>query len=338
MDVLTAVQNFEQLTGKPVAVLDDEICEYGVTASEIADGRIQPSQFLLVDLADILSKDFKLAIDPLDEAPEWDFLYRMMEESLAFRRYCQEAHESPLIQINELDHDTLERMLSLLQLGQTNTVIDIGCGNGYLTEFISDKTQARIMGIDVSPYAIQLAAERTKNKRDRLVFRVGNINSIRNVLAGYPNVDTIIALEVLYASSYLQRTIRELAASLPEKGQMLFIANQHIEQRDIQAHRLLPDKTDIALAIKGLGLPLKVYDLTQNKLRFLERSISLLQQYRVVFEQEDSRDFWASRIIYDRKMLRRVQEGLTRRFLYYVSKGGCAHQVTGADQTIESPL
>jgi SAM-dependent methyltransferase len=321
MDVLTAVKNFERLTGIPVAILDDEIREYGVTAKDIAEGRIQPGRFLLVDLADILSKDFKLAIDPLDEASEWGYLYRMMEESPAFRRYCQEAHESTLIQINELDNDTVERMLSLLKLSQTNTAMDIGCGNGYLTEFISDRTQAHILGIDVSPYAIQLASERTKNKRDRLVFRVGDINRFRSAYSDYPNMDTIIALEVLYASSNLQRTIQELAASLPEKGQMLFIANQHIEQGDAQAHRLSPDMTDIALAIQGLGLPLKVYDLTQNKLRFLERSISLLEQYRATFEQEGSRDFWAGRIIYDRKMLRRVQEGLTRRFLYYVSKG-----------------
>jgi len=158
-------------------------------------------------------------------------------------------------------------MVSILALGKGS-----GKGkhifNGYLTEFISDRTQACIVGVDVSPYAIQLATARTRNKRDRLVFRVGNINCIRNALSGTPNVDTIIALEVLYASNNLQRTIRELAALLPEKGQMLFIANQHIDQRDTQGHRLLPNQTDITLAITGLDLPLKVYDLTQNELPF----------------------------------------------------------------------
>jgi 2-polyprenyl-3-methyl-5-hydroxy-6-metoxy-1,4-benzoquinol methylase len=325
MDVLTALKNFERHTGKPVAVLDDEIHEYGTTAQEIIDGRVETSRFLIADLADILSKQFKIEIAPFDEEAEWDFLYRMMEESPAFRQYCQQAHASPLIQINELDNETLEQMLALLQLKQTNRVIDIGCGNGYLTEFISDRTQAHIVGIDLSPYAIRLATERTKHKRDRLAFLVGNINEgIRHVFSGYPGVDTIIALEVLYAANNLQTTIGELATLLPPKGQMLFIANQHIEQHGTQGHRLSPDKTDIAPAIKGQNLPLKVYDLTQNKLRFLERSISLLEQYKAVFEQEGNRDFWAGRMIYDRKMLKRVQDGLTRRFLYYVPKEECA--------------
>lgn len=108
---------------------------------------------------------------------------------------------------------------------------------------------------------------------------------------------------------------------MPGQGQMLIIANQHIEQPDTQGHRLLPDQTDIALAIREQGLRMTVYDLTRNKVRYLERSLAVLEQYRAAFEKEGNRDFWAGRIIYDRKMLRRVQDGLTRRFLYYVSKG-----------------
>ena len=96
MDVLTALKNFERLTGKPVAILDDQVHEYNVTAQEITDGKVQPSRFLIADLADILSKQFKIEITPFDEESEWDFLYRMMEESQAFRVYCQEAHENPL--------------------------------------------------------------------------------------------------------------------------------------------------------------------------------------------------------------------------------------------------
>jgi cyclopropane fatty-acyl-phospholipid synthase-like methyltransferase len=319
MDILTAVKNFEQLTGMPDAALDEEIREYGVTAREIREGKVQPSRFLTGGLVDVLSGQFKIEIDPLDEEAGWDFLYRMMEESQAFRSYCQAAHENLLIQINELDNETLELMLSLMQLKPSSMAIDIGCGNGYLTEFISDRTQAHILGVDLSPYAIQLATERTKDKRGRLTFRVGDINGdLHQVFTDHPGVDTIIAMEVLYAANDLHKTIGEMKAALPPQGQMLFIANQHIEQPSIEARRLLPDQTDIALAIQGQGLLPRVYDITPNKRRFLERSISLLEQCKATFEKEGNRDFWAGRIIYDRKMLKRVQDGLTRRFLYHV--------------------
>jgi hypothetical protein len=111
-----------------------------------------------------------------------------------------------------------------------------------------------------------------------------------------------------------------LNAFLPADGQMLFIANQHIEQPETQSYRLQPEETDVALAVKNVGLPLQAFDITSNKVRFLEGSIALLEQYKAAFIEEGQRDFWAGRIIYDRKMLKRVQGGLTRRFLYHVKK------------------
>jgi hypothetical protein len=178
-----------------------------------------------------------------------------------------------------------------------------------------------MVGIDISPYAIGLALDRTGHKRERLAFRVGDINHVHQVLPDYPDIDTVIAMEVLYAAHMLAETIMQFAGFLPEHGQMLFIANQHIHSRETEAHKLLPDQTDLSAAIKKHCFALKVFDITQNKVSYLERSIALLEQYKTAFEQEGNRDFWAARILYDRNMLKRVQEGLTKRFLYYVSKG-----------------
>ena len=320
MDIMAALRDFEQLTGFPVTVMDGEIQDYSVTVEELLSGRVKASQFLLSELADILSREFGLAIDPLEAAPEWDFLYRMMEESPIFRQYCQAAHENPMVQMNELDNETLERIFDFLQLDKSIQVIVVGCGNGSLAEWISDRSGAHVTGIDISPYAIRSAIARTQAKRDYLAFQVGDINQLQAALNGISGIDTILALETLYASDNLHRTIGELKTLLPAEGQMLFIANQHIEQPETQSYRLHPEQTDIALAIKSLGLALKVIDLTQNKLRYLEGSIALLEQYKAAFIEEGQRDFWAGRIIYDRKMLKRVQGGLTRRFLYHVKK------------------
>jgi SAM-dependent methyltransferase len=322
MDVLSALRDFEQLTGKPVTVLDGEIQDYAVTIQDLLSGKVQASQFLTGELADILTRDFGLKIDPPEAASEWDFLYRMMETSPAFRQYCQAAHANPMIQINEMDNETLELMFDLLGLSRSNRVLDIGCGNGYIAECISDRSRAQVTGIDISPYAIQSASERTKAKRERLAFRVGDINRLQAALSGMAGIDTILVLETLFASTDLHRTIAEFCAFLPADGQMLFIANQHIEQPETQGYRLLPEHTNIAEAIKKSGLSLKVFNITANKVRYLESSITLLEQAKAAFIAEGQRDFWAARILYDRKMLKRVQNGLTRRFLYHVKKAG----------------
>jgi len=322
MDVLSALRDFERLTGKPATVLDDGIQDYAVTVQDLLSGKVQASQFLTGELADILTREYGLKIDPPEAEPEWDFLYRMMETSPAFRQYCQAAHANPMIQINEMDNETLELIFELLRLDSSSQVIDVGCGNGYIAECISDRSGAHVSGIDISPYAIQSANERTKAKRERLDFHVGNINQLPAALSGISGIDTILVLETLFASDNLQRTIGELGAILPAGGQMLFIANQHIEQPETQSYRLQPEQTDIAEAVKKSGLPLKVFDITANKVRYLESSIALLEQAKTAFIAEGQRDFWAARILYDRKMLKRVRGGLTRRFLYHVKKVG----------------
>jgi cyclopropane fatty-acyl-phospholipid synthase-like methyltransferase len=320
MDAMTALRNFERLTGKPATVLDSEIQDYGVSVHELLSGKVQANQFLLGELSDIFTREFGLAIDPPEAGPEWDFLYRMMDESPAFRQYCWAAHENPMVQMNELDKETLERMFELLRLNKTSRVVDIGCGNGCLAEWISDRSGAQVTGIDISPYAIGSALTRTKIKRERLDFRVGDINRLQAALDGISVIDTFLALETLYASDDLDRTIGELKRQLSSDGQMLFIANQHIEQPETQSYRLQSEQTDIAVAIKSLDFSLRVFDLTLNKTRYLENSLHLLEQYKPAFEREGRRDFWAARIIYDRKMLKRVQGGLTRRFLYHAKK------------------
>ncbi len=319
MDLITALREFDSLTGKPLAALDAAIADYGVEARDIAEGKVQPSYFLISELADVL-QGYGIAVETFDDEARWNHLYRAMEESPAFRRYCLEAHGNTLIQINELDNETLDRILTLLQLDRTHTALDLGCGNGHLTESISDTTRASLVGIDVSTYAIRLAQQRTWSKRGRLTFQVGDLNQLGTALAGQPSFDAIIAMEVMYAAKDLASTLRELRSRLRQGGQLLFIANQHIDRLDREDHRLRPEGTDLAVAIGRLGLRLEVIDVTRNKVQFLEQSIALLEKHKAAFEQEGNRDFWAARIIYDRTMLARVQGGLTRRFLYHVAQ------------------
>ena len=49
---MTALRDFEQLTGKPVTVLDGEIQDYAVTIHDLLSGKVKPGQFLTGQLAD----------------------------------------------------------------------------------------------------------------------------------------------------------------------------------------------------------------------------------------------------------------------------------------------
>jgi len=64
-----------------------------------------------------------------------------------------------------------EVLISLLQIGPREDVLDLGCGTGHLTGRISEITSGRVAGIDPSPGMV--AEARSKYGSDRIGFENG---------------------------------------------------------------------------------------------------------------------------------------------------------------------
>lgn len=52
--------------------------------------------------------------------------------------------------MNIINRAMYNKTVSLLELSETDRVLDIGYGNGYLLEHIYNKTRANLYGIDIS--------------------------------------------------------------------------------------------------------------------------------------------------------------------------------------------
>ena len=57
----------------------------------------------------------------------------------------------------------ISKLLQLLNITEKQTVIDIGCGGGYITKELYLRTKAKIYAIDSSTQAIELARDYCKN-------------------------------------------------------------------------------------------------------------------------------------------------------------------------------
>jgi malonyl-CoA O-methyltransferase len=49
-----------------------------------------------------------------------------------------------------------EHLFSLMETKPTHTILDVGCGTGYLTELMASKTK-NVPGIDIAPKMIEQA-------------------------------------------------------------------------------------------------------------------------------------------------------------------------------------
>ncbi|MHA2248177.1 MAG: class I SAM-dependent methyltransferase [Candidatus Hodarchaeales archaeon] len=119
-------------------------------------------------------------------------------KSKAYVLFCEKVFGKNLYQFNVLDMDQLETLISTLNLNCNDSVLDLGCGLGKVTEYIQMKTGAKITGIDFAEQLIQWAKHNTEINDDDLEFQVGNIDELFFPPSSF---NAIYAIDTLYPTN-----------------------------------------------------------------------------------------------------------------------------------------
>jgi ubiquinone/menaquinone biosynthesis C-methylase UbiE len=99
-------------------------------------------------------------------------------------------------------------------------VLDLGCGNGYLTRRFRRQGAARAVGVDASPESIRLARRRESRHPTGAEFVVSDAAHLRRF--GSAAFDRIIANMALMDIRDAAATIREAARLLTPDGRFVF--------------------------------------------------------------------------------------------------------------------
>jgi len=83
------------------------------------------------------------------------------EHSAAYRELCKQVYGGNRCQFNAVTQAQLEKLLTVLNLSECQSILDMGCGTGALTEYFADHINGHVTGIDFSSEAVKFAQERT---------------------------------------------------------------------------------------------------------------------------------------------------------------------------------
>lgn len=108
------------------------------------------------------------------------------------------------------------KMLELIDMYSGNSVLDVGCGVGYLTNLISNRVP-QVVGIDPSPESIKIAQE---NYGKNVKFICDSLSSYNRNEA--EKFDTVIANMVLMDVVDLDSFVCCIRESLLEGGKFIF--------------------------------------------------------------------------------------------------------------------
>ncbi|NGZ09302.1 MAG: class I SAM-dependent methyltransferase [Nitrospira sp. LK70] len=184
--------------------------------------------------------------------------FRRAYTSRTHARFCEAVYGRDLCQHGMMDVEEMDFLASLLK--RDEQVLEIGCSNGRITEYLVEKAGCSIFGIDYSDVAITQAQDRTQSKADRLRFQC--VDLIAGDIPG-EEYDTIIAVDCVYFMGDYDGTIKKLNHKLKQGGRMIVAAFQAKEEGDPE-DILEPGSTRMARVLQALGLTYRQYDFTPN--------------------------------------------------------------------------
>jgi ubiquinone/menaquinone biosynthesis C-methylase UbiE len=204
------------------------------------------------------------------------------EQSAAYRELCRQLYGSDRCQFDMMTPAQLDKLLDVLSLSKCQSILDLGCSTGDITEYLSDHTHGNVTGIDFSSEAIEFARKRTRKKRNRLSFQVMDMDEIT-----FPpnSFDTIISVDTLYFVSDLQKTMNAIRDSLQEQGQMGIFYSSKISVGESQ-EMLRPENTVLAKTLEKCGLQFETWEYTAEEKELWAKCVNIANELKDQFVGE----------------------------------------------------
>lgn len=211
---------------------------------------------------------------------EYDNFFDAAAKSAAHALFCEKVYGRNLCQHGLADVFQLNKLLEALQLSADERVLDLGCGNGFITEYLQSETGAFFHGVDISAEAIRQARDRARN--ERLAFSVGNMNRLEFEPHAF---DCAISIDTLYYVDDPEETLKQIVSILKPAGRIGIFYTQWINDL-AESENLLPENTYLAKLLEKYDLKFRALDLTPNEAGHWRKKVEVLEEMKPQFERE----------------------------------------------------
>ncbi len=270
--------------------------------------RVHDDSYRLTEDGDLLATEVHRS------TPPWLYFYREFFEraphSPTYKAFCEKVYGRYLCQQGQVDMAQLDMAIQVLRVGRTDRVLDLGCGSGMMTAYISETTGASVTGVDFADEAIAFARQLAPVARRRAEFLLMNVNELQLRDGSF---DKILSADTLHLAFNLDNVLQTLRRALKPNGEMVVFWETWI--RPEKPRELLePHASRLARSLDKLGLSYTTQDLSAQNDEQWRRKIDALAALRSRFEVE------GNGYLYDRLAdeTRRCDWGIGSRYLYHI--------------------
>jgi len=240
--------------------------------------------------------------------------FRRAAHSPTHARFCEAVYGRDLCQHGMMDVEEMAFLASLLKAGER--VLEIGCSNGHISEYLQQQSGCDWLGLDYADQAIAQAQTRTHGKPN-LRFQVADL--INDPIPG-DGFDSILAIDSIYFMGDYNRTLAKLKAKLNPGGRLIVAAFQAKEDNETDS-LLQAGGTRMDQALQDLGLNYRQYDFTANVRNHWIKNYEYSRSLQADFAAEGNAFLAEARIAENGWFKDHAERETLVRFLYVVEAG-----------------
>lgn len=249
----------------------------------------------------------------------YEGFYQTAEHSETLGEYCTRLYGIDFSQDGFSDFNQINELIGRLDLNSGSKILDIGCGNGKMCEYIHDKTGAAVYGFDYSYTAIHSAIARTRDKNGKLVFQTGLIGEKEYS----PEIfDAVLSIDTMNYAQNPDTCVQQVLRWLKPGGTLAaFYGQTRFDQKE-PADILRKESTPLARAFSAAGITFEAADCTEAFYDFMRRKRHIAEQMRDDFVKSSLTEYY-ERLIrqsIDETMSLDVFKMCFSRFLYIIMK------------------
>ena len=238
--------------------------------------------------------------------------FRLAANSPTHSHFCEQVYGQDLCQHGMMDMEELGFLISILKPNEK--ILEIGCSNGHITEYLQKHTTCNILGIDYSDVAITQARNRTRDKRAVLDFQC--VDLIEDDIPG-EDYNTILAIDSIYFMGDYKTTLAKLNTKLGNGGHIIIAAFQVKEENDPDSI-LLSEHTDMAKALQTLSFSYTQHEFTTNVRNHWIKNYQFSQALESKFISEGNKFLYQARMAENGWFKAHAEQETLVRFMYIV--------------------
>jgi 2-polyprenyl-3-methyl-5-hydroxy-6-metoxy-1,4-benzoquinol methylase len=247
--------------------------------------------------------------------PWYSKYFRIAETSSVHAEFCRRVYGENLCQHGMMDMEELAELVARIPSGQR--VLEIGCGNGHISEYIHERiAPSSMLATDYADEGIAQAQRRTRDRAATLQYQC--IDLTADEIPGAP-YDIAILIDSIYFLGDYAASIQRFLKLLRPGGTMLLAAFEE-EKPGAPPDILQPDRTRVAQALRALALPYEQFDYTHKMNEHWQKNYRVSRELEQAFTDEGTRFLFEARVAENVEFKEKADRSALARFLYVIQR------------------